>query len=121
MRQGNEFKTREAERSRKYRAKGKIKRAEKDSVACDCIIRLRSERNQLKNTNTTLRNQMYSDMAIQLKDRGIERKGKDKYNKEFEGRLECLEENYVSPYDESSSDKDEKKPSEEPKFKNKAV
>ena len=60
-------------------------------------------------------------MAIQLKDRGIVRKGKDQYNKEFEGRLDCLEEHYESPYEFSSSDEERIHQQLEPKFKDKAV
>lgn len=41
--------------------------------------KLMMERSQLRKVNSDLRNQMFSDMALGFKARGIERKGKDMY------------------------------------------
>ena len=81
--QDEDFKAREAERKCDERAKAKVKRAEKDAETRDRITRLSMERNDLKKANTNLKNQMYSDVAIKLKDQGIVSKGNNKYIKEF--------------------------------------
>jgi hypothetical protein len=47
-----------------YRAKAKVKRAEKAATDRHRINRVALDRNQLRKVNTTLRHQLFSDMAV---------------------------------------------------------
>ena len=71
--QGSGFKSKEADRKRASRAKAKAKKAEKNAAVRDRLIKLSMRGKELQNVNTILRNQMFSDMAVSFKARGIEK------------------------------------------------
>ena len=61
---------------------------------------------------------MFSDMAVNMKAKGIVRIGKEMYDKDFANRMECLEENYQSPYECSSDEKQSEELPDNPTHRN---
>ena len=81
------FKAEEALRKRNERQKRKKEEANKTLKLKHRITKLMLERKQLHDVNTNLKNQMFSDMAVNMKAKGIVRIGKEMYDKDFANRM----------------------------------